>query len=89
MVTGCSSSAESRHLHDALAVFCTEFVRGDLPFEQPDLFCGARLIHLAQKPSGTGPFAVKLFAGWQLAAKYLVEKYQGTNLEPAARRACR
>ena len=74
------NDSETRSLHEALAAFCTQFVRGELPPEQRDLFCGARLIPIAKKPSGVRPIAVGETLR-RLAAKCLVEKYQSTVLE--------
>ena len=72
--------SETRHLHEALAAFCSEFVRNKLPSDQRDLFCGARLIPLARKPSGVRPLAVGGTLR-RLAAKCLVGRYPALAVE--------
>jgi hypothetical protein len=74
------ADSETKALHEALAAFCTQFVRGELPELQRDLFCGARLIPIAKKPSGIRPIAVGETLR-RLAAKCLVEKHQAAVIE--------
>ena len=68
-----TSESETRLLHEALAQFCSELIRGQQPAEHRDLFCGARLIALPKKTAGIRPIAIGETLR-RLAAKCLVEK---------------
>jgi hypothetical protein len=74
------ADSETKHLHEVLAIFCTNFIRGTLPHDHRDLFCGARLIPLAKKPSGVRPIAVGETLR-RLSAKCLVGRYQPAAVE--------
>ena len=74
------SASEKKLLHEALAAFCTQFVRGEFRAEQRDLFCRARRIPISKKPLGIRPIAVGETLR-RLAAKCLVEKYQAAAVE--------